>query len=345
MPEAKLMVVSELEETKRSYFMADPAQLLVVGVDFGGVGDVGYDQRIELPLDPQLLESIKERGVIKPVHVRTDGERKVVVDGRRRVLHARAVNMKLQAENPGIEAKNLVRVPYIMVRGDEMSLFTIQEISNAYAVTDPPYMQAKKIQFALDRGMSELEVCKTFGISGPTLQDRIKLLNLAPEAAKALVREEMSANAALEMSAIPMAEQLKVLARAREDAIATGRKEGRLSTKTITNAVADTRAAGNTTTPKRQTPSDVVKAIDRIMADLQVGVAKSGAPFGKDGRTANLPELAAMGAALRRIAKLVHKEGKTWDAEIKALVKSLTDDQAELETETPKARAKVVAKE
>jgi len=341
MADAKPQVVTELPETKRSYFMADPATLLIVGVDFGAEGDRGYDERIKLPLEPALVASIKKRGVLKPVFVRMDGERKVIEDGRRRVLHARAANMELQTDNPGIEATNLIRVPYLVVRGDENAMFALAEVANTYDAKDPPVMQARKIQRALDKGMSEAEICEAFNIQAVTIQDRLRLLDTAPDVLKAIEKGELSANAGLELATVTAPEQLKILAKAREDAIVKGRKEGKLSTKVVTAAVAESRAAGQNNKPTKTTPKDRVLAVERIVHDLMVQVAKSGKPFGADNRTANPPEMAAMFQAIRKIASAVDPDSRrtAYDSTVRELVKALTEDDEDESKESAKPKA------
>lgn len=332
---AKESVVTELETTKRSIFVVDPFKLLIVGVDFGGPGDVGYDERVKLPLEENLIESILQDGVQVMVKARTDGERYVVVDGRRRVMHARAANLRLQAANPGIKAEDLIRVKVELVRGDELAVFGMQEIANAYHVSDPPMVQARKIQLMIDKGMDVKRIGLKFGLTKEVVEDRLKLLSLAPEAVVALEQNEVTANAALGLAEISMADQVRVLAKVRDEAVAEGRKAGKLSTTAVTNAARDVRAATPGTTPTRMTPKEIRAAIYKEVETLACAVAESPKPLAGDNRSSSPPDAAAMFAALRKIAKLSHPDGKTWDALVKSLIPT-----KEADDEDKPARAK-----
>lgn len=322
----KEQVVTELETTKRSIFMMDPAQLLIVGVDFGGPGDVGYDERILLPeaWDEQLVESIIQDGVQQVVKARKDGERYVVVDGRRRVMHARAANLRMQAANPGIKADDLIRVKTEIVRGDEISLFGIQELANAYRVSDPEIVQARKIQAMLNKGMDEKAIQLKLGISKAVLSDRLKMLQLAPPAVEAVVSGEITTNAALALADIPMAQQVDVLRKTRDEAVAAGVKAGKLSTAAIQSAVRDSKrdngqASGGAV---RKTPKEIRNETYLHILDLAKGVAESPKPLSADGRSANPPAMEAMFKVVRSICRLVHPDQKTFDALVKELVKA-----------------------
>lgn len=340
---AKETVVTELETTKRSIFMVDPFKLLIVGIDFGGPGDVGYDERVKAPLDETMVESILQDGVQQIVKARNDGERMVVVDGRRRVMHARAANLRLQKANPGIKAEDLIRVKTELVRGDELTLFGVQEIANAYHMQDPPLVQARKIQAMLDKGADEKRVCLKFGITKAVLEDRLKMLKLAPDAITAVEKGEVTNNAALALSEVSMAEQVKILAEARDAAVAEGRAAGKLSTTTIQAA---SRAAklGTTDAASHKTPKEIRQEVYKLVEELAKGVAESSKPLSPDGRAANPPDGAAMFVVVRKIFKLTHPDSKgvTFDSYVKACVKAMKDDadeESDKQGKAPKAAA------
>lgn len=312
---AKDTVVTTLETTKRSILMIDPAQCLVVGVDFGDENTPGYDARIKYPIDPLMVESIKKYGVVNPISCRKDGERYVVNAGRRRVLHSRAANLQLQTENPAIAASDLIRIPVMLTNGDEKSLLTKNRISNAYAVKDSGLLEAQNMQQMLDKGASMREVELAFGVSAQSIGDKLKLLELGPEGQKELAAGNITQNAALELTGVPMAEQVKVLQKARDEAIAKGRKDGKLSTATITTAARDAKPD---TAKNKLTPSDRVKAIVKLVETLAADlVASRGdrSPLSKDGKQANAPEPASLDNFLRKVTKLT--QDKTWDALVK----------------------------
>lgn len=321
-------VVTELETTKRSIYMQDPFKLLIVGIDFGDESTPGYDPRVKLPLDPLMVASIKEHGVVRVVIARKDGERTVTVDGRRRVMHARAANLELQAENPTISADSLIRVPTEMVRGDEQALHVKSRIANAYAVKDRPLDEAKDIQRMIDKGASIGAVSLAFGLSAAVIGDRLKMLDLAPEAAHLLEKEIITANAALELAGVPMSDQVKILQGARDTAV---KGSGKLSTAAITTAVRATRAATGAGPAVRKTPKERVADAYKEVEALARMIAESARPTGPDNRTASQPEGAAMFAVLRKVAKILHPENKTFDSVVKSLIPTKEDEPEEKE--------------
>lgn len=340
----KPQVVTELEQTKRSHFMVDPFKLHIIGIDGGGPGDPGYDERVKAPLRQAMVDSIKESGVIVPVQARTDGERMVIVDGRQRVMHARAANLQLQTANPGIDAADLIKVPTFVVRGDEDMMFQRQELANAYRFDDPPDVQARKIQDRLDKGWSEDKVMRTFNISKSTLDDRLKLLNLAPEALKELQSGNLTTNAAIDLAGVTMAEQVKVLAMAREEAIKQGRADGKLSTRTVQAGAANAKADGGSNKPTRKTPTERVKAVSAALerAIFDFSKAHGSKAFGPDGKSAKPLEPAEMHALLRKVYKEV--TDRTWDKAVKTYVDQFKADadaeEEKLLDKAPKAATK-----
>lgn len=311
---APATIVTSLDTTKRSFFMMDPATVQIVGIDFGGPGDPGYDERVKLPLDEQMVESITSMGVVRTVIARKDGERIVAVDGRRRVMHARAANLKLQALNPLITAGDLIKVPVEVVRGDELALLERSRVANGYAVKDSPLMNARVAQQLLDKGRDMRRISVVFGVSEQTIGDWLKLLDLAPEAAALVESGEMSHNAAVDLTGISMAEQVAVLRKVRDEALPKG-KDGKpkINAAAVREAVRDTRAANGTGANLKKTPSDRVKATCVIFEALIKEALKLddvGNPLPSD----------VMFSALRRIHLAI--TDKKWDAAVKAAVKA-----------------------
>src|SRR5678815_1172916 len=256
----KATVVTELKETKNALMMVDPFKLHIVGVDKepdGAIAAPGapyYDERINLPLDPDLEESIRTHGVVTPILAKRDGERYIVINGRRRVLHTRAVNLKVPVDSPETA---YVRVPTVFRGGEVGTLESLGNITNTYDVKDPVWVQAIKIQRATDRGGSKESICRDFNISGQTYDDRIRIMSLGPEAMDALKAGELSANAALFLSDINAAAQITALREARDTAIEQGKRDGKLTSRVVANAVANNRNAGTSNTAQRRTPKEV----------------------------------------------------------------------------------------
>jgi hypothetical protein len=75
-----------------------PEEICVAGVDYPADDkDPFFDERSLLALDPGLIDDIDVNGVRQPVTVVKDGDVAKAKDGRRRVLHARAANRRLES--------------------------------------------------------------------------------------------------------------------------------------------------------------------------------------------------------------------------------------------------------
>lgn len=325
-------VVTTLDTTKYTIFKYDPAMVLLAGLDYGDSSTPGYDPRNNLPADDKFLRlvaSIRKDGVLRPVIARKDGERIVKIDGGRRILAARAANLQLQAENPGVSKDDLIKIPVVIVRADELGMLNIRNIANSFAVKDDPYSEALAMQKMLDKGASEESLSLSFDYPVVTIRDRLKLLDLAPEAVEALKAKEITGNAALELTGITMGEQVKVLQSAREEAFkVAGVKPAKLATAAVTAAAQAARRGtpGAATTAVRKTPKEKITEAYALIHALMVQVATAPEPMDKTGRTARMPDMEAVAPVLRKLARLLDEKGKTYDAQVKALIPTVEAD-------------------
>lgn len=303
-PASVASVVPALDTTKSSVLNIDPNKLLIVGIDFGDSTTPGYDSRVKLPLDEQLVTSICKYGVVIPVEARVDGEdaagepRYLVNAGRRRVMHARVANIRLVAA--GLAP---IKVKTIIVRGDELALMARNRVSNAYAVKDDPITEAGHMSELIGKGASEDDVALAFGVKVVTVKDRLKLLNLAPEAQAKVVAKEMTTNGALELvnAGLSMAEQVQAMVQARE---AGG---GKLSTKAVANAAKAAQAAKSGTAAKaKKTPSERLVDAASVFTPLTNKLGKGDKLRPED-----------METALRRLYERLFSQ--KWETAIKAV--------------------------
>jgi ParB-like chromosome segregation protein Spo0J len=334
-PAPAASVVTQLDTTKKSIFMMDPAEVFVIGVD-GGTNDStpGYDPRVKLPTDALMVESIKKHGVVKPIIGYKDGERIVAWDGKRRTLHSRIANLELQAANPAIKAEDLIKIPVIMMRGDDLHKETIRNLANAYSVHDDPIDEARSIQRMVDRGASLQDVIIAFGMPKVTVMERLSLLDLTPDAMKAISEQKLSINAGLELTKVPMVEQARILTVARDAAVAQGVKDGKIKTSVVAKAVADTRAGGNSAVPTRKTPKErctesgaILDVVILEMTKLELERTKGKASPADVAKT--VPPSDAMYSALRKLYRLLG-DGTTWEAKVKSTVKELSSADGEV---------------
>ena len=95
-------------------FGMDPMDLTVIGHDTeDGPDHPLYDERVKLPIDDAMVMNIASLGVREPIIVRKNGDAVEVVDGRRRVLHARVANELLAKKG-----EPLITVPAMLAKGD-----------------------------------------------------------------------------------------------------------------------------------------------------------------------------------------------------------------------------------
>src|SRR5210317_1175692 len=100
-------------------FALDPYKLTIVGHDTDdGPEHPLYDERIKLPLEQSMIANFRALGVKNPIRVhKTSDGKLIVVDGRRRVLHAREANRQLAREGePELE------VPVLQEKGSNEDL-------------------------------------------------------------------------------------------------------------------------------------------------------------------------------------------------------------------------------
>jgi ParB-like chromosome segregation protein Spo0J len=248
-----------LDATKASFYKVDPFALLIEGIDFpaGPTMAPGEADRLQLPLDEALVASICKYGVIRHVIARRDGEKYIVVDGRRRTMHARAASMKLQeiGQPP-------LRVGTDVMRGDEMALFATARVANSFAVVDSPLTNGKNCQYMMDKGASVEEIALTFGVKPVTVNDWIRLLDLAPEVQAEVVAGNITGNAGQALAVLSMADQVKALLEARATAAADGKK------LTTAHVAASARAVRGQTQVLKVTPGEKVKKASDLIVEL-----------------------------------------------------------------------------
>ena len=167
-----------------------------------------YDPRVAAPLDEALVRSIMHKGVCVPVIIsKGEGDRPVVVDGRQRVRAAREANKRLVAQG-SIPAK----VQCTLRRGEEaQGLFGVMILANELRRDDSVLAKARKAGRMLQMGASEEEVALSFGKSIDTIKKWDRLLSCAPAVLKAVEADKLTAAAALELSTLPLKEQIEAL--------------------------------------------------------------------------------------------------------------------------------------
>lgn len=195
-------------------FSVDPKSLTIITDEQSPL----YDERINLPLNENLVLNVAAFGVKQPVIITKDGDTLVVVDGRQRVRAAVEANRRLKKEG-----KEPLRIPVMLQRGDDADLFGMSIFLNEQRQNDSMLTKAGKAQRLLNLGRSEDEVAVVFGTSSAAIRQWVKLFDLAPQVRAAVETGEISASAAAKLAPLKKSEQVEKLADLRADA-AAGKK-------------------------------------------------------------------------------------------------------------------------
>jgi len=198
---------------RRDLFAMDPDDVVVIGVDTeDGKSHPLWDKRAFGPIDEALVANIRTYGVLEPVIVQKDGDRATVVDGRRRVLHARRA--KQLQETAG---EITVTVPVLVKRGTESRIFGISRSANEHRKDDGLMTKAENAQRMLDYGATEDDVAVTFGVEVQTVNIWLRLLDTDKSVRDAVDAGEISASAASRLTKLSKDEQKAALAEAKSN--------------------------------------------------------------------------------------------------------------------------------
>lgn len=185
----------------------DPNDITIVGLDTeDDESHPLYDPRIKLPVSEAMVLNIMQHGVLEPILVTKDGLEMRVVDGRRRTIHAREANERLR--KAGLDT---VKVPCIVKQGDNKTLFGMGQVANRFRVNSGPMESAKAALRYTNLGASVQEIANAFECSEQHVRDLLKMNELAPEVQNAMLKDELTATAALMLTPLPKAEQVAVL--------------------------------------------------------------------------------------------------------------------------------------
>lgn len=196
-----------LDGVRLNAFAMDPEALVIIGLDTDdGPEHPLHDVRIKLVLDEPLIRNIMVYGVLEPVLVTKVGDRPCVVDGRQRVRASREASKRLVAEG-----KEPLRVPVMVVRGDDATLFGVAVSANENRTDDGPMEKAKKTQRFLSMGKTEKEAAVAFGVTVQTIGNWMKLFSLDGSVRKAVANGELSASAAIQWADLSVEKQREAL--------------------------------------------------------------------------------------------------------------------------------------
>lgn len=200
-----------LDGKRINAFGYDPDDLVIVGIDTNdGPEHPLYDVTFRHEVDNSMVLNIMELGIISPVTVCKvpDGSERgysvVVVDGRRRVIHAREAKRKMAAlGDPGS-----ISVPCTLQKGDEGLLEKVSVAANFVRQEDTTLTRAERVSKLLRRNGGDYEdAAIAAGISSQTVRMYEKMMDLSAGVKKAINSGAISAHAAVKFSHLPKCEQ------------------------------------------------------------------------------------------------------------------------------------------
>lgn len=200
-------VTKDLPRGPSTYYVA-PEDLIVVGVDTkvkAGEHPLlrtkGEVERLHAPLDEAMVGSMMVAGVRRTVFVRRVGHTLEVVEGRRRVLHARETNKRLLKAK-----KDPIKIKVELKQGTDDQVYAQSRLDNRHYLAETPLMTAEAAAIMLDK-MSEQEVADFLGVQIPMLRVYLALNRAIPELRNAVERGEASVTAVSKLVNLPIEEQ------------------------------------------------------------------------------------------------------------------------------------------
>jgi ParB-like chromosome segregation protein Spo0J len=198
------MAKNAFDAKRSNLYLFDPDDLVIIGLDTDdGPEHPLWDKRATEPVDQKLVANIKALGkILVSISVRKNGEKAEVIQGRRRVKAARALNEELRKEG-----REIIRVPATVERADDSKSFGMMVSENELRENDGPMAKARKVQRYIDLGNGEEDAAKIFGVTLNGLKLYLKLLDLVAPVQKLVEDGKMSASAAANLSDLPREEQ------------------------------------------------------------------------------------------------------------------------------------------
>ena len=197
-----------------------------------------YDPRVELPLDPDLVASIKKFGVKQPVHVLLDGKEKgghphvLVADGRQRVKACREANRQLVKEG-----KKPHLVPAIQTYGDYLDvLMNDTVLLNEQRVGNTALYRAQMARRLHEGGKKKVDIALALKVSTTQVDNLLKLLDCSKKVQNAVEAHVCTLDMAIKhFSTMKRSEQDAALEKMLADGGSLRGRQGRKKLAAATN--------------------------------------------------------------------------------------------------------------
>lgn len=143
-----------------------------------------------------LINSIKEHGIVQPLIVSKSGDNYQLIAGERRLRAAQILEIK--------------KVPVIVRQADEQQHLELALIENIQRKDLNPIEQALAFQRLIDEfNLTQEQVAEKVGKSRPVVANTLRLLNLPEEVQKAIIDGKINFSTARLIAGLPEKEQLK----------------------------------------------------------------------------------------------------------------------------------------
>lgn len=191
----------------------NPSDLVVIGVDVteGPTLDL-IDERVTEDLDNNLCADINQRGVFSPVVCRRTLNGLEVLDGRRRVLHAREVN-RIRSKT----GDSQLDVPVVIVEADDTAAQEYMLSANCNRLAENTMGLAHKVArlFMLLAAGDKLQEPAAYrrcavaaNVSEPTVRNYLTLVSLASEVQELVRTDAIGVAAAITLKGLNPSEQV-----------------------------------------------------------------------------------------------------------------------------------------
>lgn len=202
----------------------DPSDLVIIGVDTkDGPEHELYDERAFLPLDEAMIVNMMAIGVKQSVTIRKNpaDNSAEVVDGRRRVLHAREANKRLKKQG-----EPEISVPCILEHGSEEHMQETAISLNEIRYNDPMMVKVAKCERLLARNNNDYAAAaRAFGVTTAAIKNWVKVSELTPKVKKAIDQGVISPSAAAQLHGLEKEAQIAELDKLTEGAKKAGKKK------------------------------------------------------------------------------------------------------------------------
>lgn len=256
------MSKTALDAPRGNYFLMDPDDLVVITDRSHPL----FDPRALEPPDADLVASIRIHGVDKIIKAVKDGDRAIVVDGRRRTIAAReAKRLNVKEGGPA------PRVKVDLHRGDERSAVARMVLGNFSPKEESLIAKARKAQTLFGLNYPEQEIGLLFGTSASTVRNWLALLETHGDVQKAVAAGTARLVDAVRVVAkLPRAEQPAALSKleAEKPTRAARKATGTKAKRTVTPVARLRRLEAFLDERPGSLPTDITVVLSWLRGDL-----------------------------------------------------------------------------